>query len=953
MNFKKTLAAFLSASILVCPATQAQSVILTSDQQLHDITDPDRIVDLSVGNEPFRKSFRQVCEWGKSMGSTQLIVAFDEFFRQYRMQVGTERRLTPDMDEYIGEMKKVSDFAKGYGLGLCLSLLSPLELGPAFVNKTGEGGRWLAYKVGLRNANNGHFGVDIWQHLYWTNNKGRVKVRLTGVKAYAFKQQYIGGSGYIAVNPDNIVELENVKYTVGDTVDLSVHLAGGVPAQDMGFPACRTHVYYDGPEQPDGYDHVLVVLEYATPEMDYFSPKAPGFLTGLVEKYKAAGINLTALYSDEMHIQQDWAYFSHHEDGQFAQRYLTRNMQQVYREKYGMPIDDKYMLYFAYGAPYYEGTTRSVDNVQYVFGTSPADIQRTFLFRDRYYKLLNNHVVDLFKNAREHAEKVFGRELPTGAHASWAQSPTIDDVRTERINQYSYLYDYTSNFVASNTVHQAAAACYDYFKWGEYLIHTGNDFAEGGWADRDYYGAAMAASIGVINKDPSAYAAVWGIPDRARIWKEALNEAYGCRPSKPMQMMTGGVHRDIEVLIAYPMNLVAADQRFGSWMTQYGYANYLTSEKICELATVTADGRLKVKDKEYNTLVVMFEPLPSEKFLALLERFAREGGRVVWFSMPAMISQENNDCSAQWQQLFGLEYEYSPYRGYIAAGKQVTFEGSMAGIQPQTILTDFTVDRIYPVKPAGGSSEVVARCGNDILGIKHTLGKGTAWYFGFRPRDDQSASLGYETRTLFEILNRAGSYPPSGKFKLNDNPTVVSRTKPYFASTFPNGTTCVVKHYRHHVESWTGGFSRNQKADSVALEANPLPSDSLELVDFQVNGNRINYSGRMNMAYRLDKDGRLTAFLGKGCKDITIDGTRYDLASAAADVFFAPTAGDPMVYEAQITGNAEVSLPLPSKAKKAEVLCGGNAVPSKVSKGVLTFIVSPELSGQWLRINLK
>ena len=437
MNFRKTLAAFLSASILVCPAAQAQSVILTSDQQLHDITDPDRIVDLSVGNEPFRKSFRQVCEWGKSMGSTQLIVAFDEFFRQYRMQVGTERRLTPDMDEYIGEMKKISDFAKGYGLGLCLSLLSPLELGPAFVNKTGEGGRWLAYKVGLRNANNGHFGVDIWQHLYWTNNKGRVKVRLTGVKAYAFKQQYIGGSGYIAVNPDNIVELENVKYTVGDTVDLSVHLAGGVPAQDMGFPACRTHVYYDGPEQPDGYDHVLVVLEYATPEMDYFSPKAPGFLTGLVEKYKAAGINLTALYSDEMHIQQDWAYFSHHEDGQFAQRYLTRNMQQVYREKYGMPIDDKYMLYFAYGAPYYEGTTRSVDNVQYVFGTSPADIQRTFLFRDRYYKLLNNHVVDLFKNAREHAEKVFGRELPTGAHASWAQSPTIDDVRTERINQYS------------------------------------------------------------------------------------------------------------------------------------------------------------------------------------------------------------------------------------------------------------------------------------------------------------------------------------------------------------------------------------------------------------------------------------------------------------------------------------------------------------------------------------
>ena len=62
MNFRKTLAAFLSASILVCPAAQAQSVILTSDQQLHDITDPDKIVDLSLGNDPFRKSFRQIRE---------------------------------------------------------------------------------------------------------------------------------------------------------------------------------------------------------------------------------------------------------------------------------------------------------------------------------------------------------------------------------------------------------------------------------------------------------------------------------------------------------------------------------------------------------------------------------------------------------------------------------------------------------------------------------------------------------------------------------------------------------------------------------------------------------------------------------------------------------------------------------------------------------------------------
>jgi len=26
----------------------------------------------------------------------------------------------------------------------------------------------------------------------------------------------------------------------------------------------------------------------------------------------------------------------------------------------------------------------------------------------------------------------------------------------------------------------------------------------------------------------------------------------------------------------YPLDLVAADERFGSWMTQYGYGNYVT-----------------------------------------------------------------------------------------------------------------------------------------------------------------------------------------------------------------------------------------------------------------------------------------------------------------------------------------------------------------------------------------
>src|SRR5690625_6532352 len=75
------------------------------------------------------------------------------------------------------------------------------------------------------------------------------------------------------------------------------------------------------------------------------------------------------------------------------------------------------MLYFAYGAPYYLATAASVRNIQYVMGAEPEDIHRTFLLRDRYYRMLNDGVVDLFKEAKDHAEDLYDRHLPTGAHA--------------------------------------------------------------------------------------------------------------------------------------------------------------------------------------------------------------------------------------------------------------------------------------------------------------------------------------------------------------------------------------------------------------------------------------------------------------------------------------------------------------------------------------------------------
>ena len=954
-SFSLILLSIFALSVL--PSAKAGVIILTSDQQLNDLMDPDKKIDMSTGYTPVMMSLRQVCEDSRKNGDRILTIAFDEFFRQYRPQAGTMRLLTPDKDEYVQKIKFISDFAGKYGMGICLSLLSPLELGPAYKNQTGESGRWLDYKVGLRNASDGSFSVSIWQQMFWTNNKGKFKITLKGVKAYAFKEKMVKSSHYVAVKPEDIIELTGVNYEGGDTVDVASAEGGyGIKQSptDMIYPVRRLRVYSDGGQKLAGYDRVMVLLEYETPEMDYFSSKAKPFLHELMDKYKNNGINLVSFYSDEMHIQQDWAYFSHHEGGQFATRYLTKGFSDQYKAKFGQELDDRYMLYFVYGAPYYKATAGAVCNVQYVMGETPEDIHRTFLLRDRYYKLLNHGVVDLFKDAKSYAEGLFGREMNTGAHSSWAESPTIDLWNVEKLPENAAKYEYTSNFIWSNTVHQASAACYDYFKWGEYLQPTGNDFAECGWGDRDYYGAAMATSLGVINKFPNAYAAAWGFPQEAIEWKVSLNDAYGAQPSRQIGQMTDYVHRDIEVLLVYPMNLVAVEERFGSWMTQYGYSNYLTSDKLVEMGKVTPDGKLQVAAKKYGTIAVMFEPLPEKGLLDLLEKFASAGGKVFWFSAPPLLDSEGKNCTAKWQYLFGVKYAFDEYMGEIASGRKVSFEGIFANVPEQVILTDFLVDRIYPVTSDASDIEAVATVDGRLVGTRRQFGNGEMYYCGFRPRDDQSQSLGYETRTLFELLNAAGAYPSSGRFAVNDNPAVVSRTTDFFATSFPNGTTAIVKHYRTHRETWAGGFSRNADEDAKALAANPLPSDKLDLEDLKVNGHSVTYSGKMNVAFRTDGSGRLIAFNGRQCTGATIDGKEYHFCSSPVDLAYSPVADDLHHFQIRVVGSGKVTVPLPSGSSLEAVKDGQSKVSGAVLKnGSLTLNIDGRLSGHWLDVTLR
>lgn len=916
---------------------KGQEIILTSDGQLTDIAEnPDKKIDNTLGLNKNFESLRDVVNRAKQAKSNCISVAFDEFFRQYRDDKNTERNLTPDMDEYVEKIAKVSHFVEkeGNGMGLELSLLSPLELGQAYKRQTGKCGHWFAYKVGSRNAQTGKFSLEMWQQTQWTNNKGETPVKLIGVKAYAFREKNVSRNQR-AVNPEDIKLLKDVKTEVLDSMSAS----DGVTPERRLLISGEENNYV-------GFNRVLILLEFETQEMDYFASDALPFLKNVLKKYHDHGVNLQALYSDEMHIQQDWNYFGHHEDGQMNMRYLTPSMAEQFVHNFGQPFDERYFLYFVNQPPLFLPFVDAVVNVEYVLGGKPLDVQRTYLMRDNYYRMLNNQVVDLFKNAKLYGEQLFGHELRTSAHSSWAESPTIDLWYTPT-NTYAANYEYTPNFVWSNTVHQASAACYDYFKWGEYLQPTGNDFCECGWLDRDYYGAAMAASIGVINKYPNAYAAAWGMPAASYERRMAINYAFGCQPPASVSLLTDNVIRDVDVLMLYPMNLVSVDPRFGSWMTQYGYANYLTSDQLLKLGSVTSDGHLKVCAKEYGTLVIPFEPLPESGLLPFLKKFIQAGGKVIWCSAPPLIDKSGADCSNDWENLFGVKYNHTMMMGDQAAGHHISFCGSLSKVPMQEVLSDLLVDHVFPVQ-SQRNTEIVAVDGKQTLAtlLKYSNG-GMACYCGFRPRDDQSQSLGYESRTLFEILNACGAYPATGKFqKVNDNPAVVSRTSKYFVSKFPNGVTMVVNHYRTHVENWPGGFSRNNDEDVRILQNNPLPTDTMLLENVMINGHKVSYEGRLMMGFNTDNQ-LLTAFLGQRCTGIRVDGRAYRFSAAPLlSISFGPVLGDKNHYRLYADGQTEVTLPLRAGIKSVKASCNGEAVVAVLKNGSLKITLPQKFYGQ-------
>ncbi|MCC6795684.1 MAG: hypothetical protein IT366_11255 [Candidatus Hydrogenedentes bacterium] len=930
-------------------------IIIVEDQQLDDLTDPDKPVDLGLTGTPDVKSLRQICEGAKAAGHRTLILAFDHFFSQYRKGAKDgARKYVPDEDAMVERVAKISKFAQEYGLGLELSLLSPLEIGRGYRAETNESGMWLHYRKGVRDATTGQYSVQLWRHTKWSNNKGTIAVEDAGVRVFAFRERVMNGTPYNVVDPNSIVEI---------TETAKVEVWPGTAIKQGDFSAVRVRVYGEGKSDIGPLDKVLVVQQYRTPEMDYFSPNALPFLKQLIDKYLDAGVKLNALYSDEMHIQQDWHYFAHHDNGEFALRYVTPHLSRVYAEKYGAEFGDlaKYMVYFTHGQEDTASTVGAKDGRMHVFGDSPEATRRTALFRARYYRLLQDSVVDLFAQAKRYAEERIGYRLEARAHATWAQSPTIDKWNTGRQNQFRSFYEYTSNFVWSNTVQQASSACYDYFKWGDFLTGNGNDHAEGGWLDRNYYGLMVACSTGSINDVPYSYGAHWGMPHEIGRRRQALVDVFGAAASPNYMLVEDAQHREVDVLMLYPIDLVAMDERFGSWMTQYAYANLITPAKLLELGHIDRK-HIDVRGRKYSTLVTLFEPFPSDRLLGMANEFSANGGRVVWSGPPPVLTAEGGDALGPWKQLTGVEYVPGVDEGAIAPGKVVEFDGALKDVAPQTILTDFLVDRVYPVTPGEGVA-TVARVGGEVVGTQRiTANNGSVTFLGFRPRDDQAASLGYEMRTWFSVLNALGSYSPSGKFAdVNDNTEFVSRNSPYLACRFPNGATAIAPHLKGTLEDWPGGFARKDEEDRAYLERVPPPSDKIELNDFRLNGHSLNYTGVGALAFRIDNEKRLIAFSGNQCEQISIDGTVIKFASQpVGSICWAPVAAERRIEKgallvALVAGIADVRIPAPELSGKVRLYTQGATpgslgaeVPCGIENGVLVFSVTPDVAHRWL-----
>ncbi|MBN2296286.1 MAG: hypothetical protein JXM70_27900, partial [Pirellulales bacterium] len=314
------------------------------------------------------------------------------------------------------------------------------------------------------------------------------------------------------------------------------------------------------------------------------------------------------------------------------------------------------------------------------------------------------------------------------------------------------------------------------------------------------------------------------------------------------------------------------------------------------------------------------------------------------------------DVGKAWEALTGVRYTPLAQDGRPAPGFQVTFSGKLSKVKPFNVVTELLPDRVYPLQML--DAEPVARSGKWIVGAHRKLGRGSVTTLGFRPRDDQSASLGRDVKTWFEILLALGVYPSSGRYVgINDNTEVISRSGDLFTCRFPNGAISIAPHLKNVEEQWPGGFHRDAESDAKIMARVKLPDDQMSLDKFKVEGHEVTYSGRHAVTFRMNQTGNLIGFAGQQCDRIEVDGRTYVFADKIMPlVSWAPvpkeqSVADGAVYLVFANGAGELSLPIPG-LKNPKVLLQGvrmgeadEEIKAEYASGMLKFPVKGD--GKW------
>jgi hypothetical protein len=893
-----------------------------------------------------------ICAAARKDGATRLEVSYDFFFG------GKKRTNYPDSETTLRAYRVIHDIARDHGLDFSASILSPLDLGGGYALKHGAGGRTCQFKEGAMEPGSGLFEVELVQQKQWTNNKGPIELTLEKVLVFAFREERLGSTPFHYVDPEAILDISASAGFEADRVPTVVSGAG--------YGRSSLRVYGKAPAAGDR-NRCLAVAVYKTPELDYFAADAPGYMKGVIDLHRDAGIRYQGFYSDEMHIQFDWDLETHFGPTEIRTRYLTPNLVKEYARRYGERYKDfeKYLVYFAYGQHGFPGDEEGDALSQHVFGRDDAGIRETWEFRKRYFELLQERVVGLSIGARDYAGKLFGGTIMTKAHATWQESPTCDIFAKGQgftaVNKKGVSrYDYGPSYLWSSSIRENMSACYDYFRWNDFLSGGGSDHPEGGFLDRNYYAQAFSASLGMLNQFGYAYCAAWGSPQEVIRRYENVATAFGNKNYASeigANLVQGMSQRLSDVLALYPLDLNHVEERFGSWMVQYGYCDYITQEKLLALGRVTDDGRLEIRGRKYRTLLVLFEPFAGPGLIELMASLAKKGGIVLWTAMPQLASSGKDPVHESWKALFGMAGAASAGRVRAMQGERVRFTGLLGGVPPMAIPTAFLPDRVYPVRP-GEKGQAIAEAGGETLGcIREFEGGGKAAYLGFRPRDDQSRSTGEDVHTLFDVLSALGAYGPDSGEALSRDPE-----SPWLVTRFPNGAVTVANHYRTFEEKWTGSFFRDEEADREFLAGRTLPEIELRLDRKAIFGREISYAGTDILCYRPGPDGTIEGFAGNGTTGMTMDGREFRFTDRPCSIVWAlvPEALSGRSFRfllmARIDGEASVSLPVsvdPGLRIEAG-LCGRDPFETREpvefvhAAGSLRFRVGPRKTGQWI-----